>query len=261
MVDLWELRDSYPGTLSGGQQQRVSLARAVVARPRLLLLDEPLSSLDTNLRGQMRREIRRIQQHLGATAVYVTHDKEDAGGLADRVLVLQGGRIVQQGPPRNVFVAPKTAFVAEFVGFDNFFEATVSEMHGQQATVKVGAGSHFRAAAAGPVSPGQAVTVAVRSRLIRVEPHDGAGAAENTFAGTVTSRAHLGDDVEIVINDGLVDLVARVRPDQGQEIRVGQPVLAIPPEGTVVMVEGARRGHSSRAAASGERPGLASSVH
>ena len=249
MVDLWEHRGSYPGTLSGGQQQRVSLARAVVARPRLLLLDEPLSSLDTNLRAQMRREIRRIQQHLGATAIYVTHDKEDAGGLADRVLVLQDGRIVQEGPPRDVFVGPKTAFVAEFVGFDNFFDATVTDLRDGLATVQIGAGNRLRAAAASPVSAGQTVTAAIRSRLVRVEPHDGTTVPENTFAGTVTSKAHLGDDVEIVISDGAVDIVARVRPGYARDISVGQPALASPPEGTVVIVDGARKGGQGRAAA------------
>ncbi|MBN9130241.1 MAG: ABC transporter ATP-binding protein [Paenarthrobacter ureafaciens] len=249
MVDLWAHRASYPGTLSGGQQQRVSLARAVVARPRLLLLDEPLSSLDTNLRAQMRREIRRIQQHLGATAVYVTHDKEDAGGLADRVLVLQDGKIVQEGAPKDVFVAPKTAFVAEFVGFDNFFNATVTEGSDSLATVEIGNGNRLSAATTGPVKAGQQVTAAIRSRLVRVHPYDGGIVPENSFVGTVSSKAHLGDDVEIVITDGAVDLVARVRPGYARDLNVGQPALAQPPVGTVVIVEGTRKGGQGKASA------------
>ncbi|AOY73100.1 ABC transporter ATP-binding protein [Arthrobacter sp. TES] len=249
MVDLWAHRASYPGTLSGGQQQRVSLARAVVARPRLLLLDEPLSSLDTNLRAQMRREIRRIQQHLGATAVYVTHDKEDAGGLADRVLVLQDGKIVQEGAPKDVFVAPKTAFVAEFVGFDNFFNATVTEGSDSLATVEIGNGNRLSAATTGPVKAGQHVTAAIRSRLVRVHPYDGGIVPENSFVGTVSSKAHLGDDVEIVITDGAVDLVARVRPGYARDLNVGQPALAQPPIGTVVIVEGTRKGGQGKASA------------
>ncbi|MER2133281.1 MAG: ABC transporter ATP-binding protein [Arthrobacter sp.] len=241
MVDLWDFRDSYPGTLSGGQQQRVALARAVVPRPRLLLLDEPLSSLDTNLRAQMRREVRRIQQHLGATAVYVTHDKEDAGGLADRVLVLQDGKIVQEGAPRDVFVAPKTAFVAEFVGFDNFFDATVLDSSDDRASVEVGNGNRFTAATSSKLEPGSTVTVATRSRLVRVEPSDGSF-SENGFTGTVLSKAHLGDDVEIVLSDGAAEIVARVRPGYAKDIQPGQTAVGLPPEGTVVVVAGTRKG-------------------
>jgi len=254
MVDLWEHRDSYPGTLSGGQQQRVSLARAVVARPRLLLLDEPLSSLDTNLRAQMRREIRRIQQHLGATAVYVTHDKEDAGGLADRVLVLQDGRMVQQGAPREVFVSPKTAFVAEFVGFDNFFHARVVDATGELALVEFGDGQRLRAAFRSPVADGDQVTVAVRSRLIRVESSSGGDARpENTITGTVLSKSHLGDDVEVVIGDGVVEVVARIRPGYARDLEVGKPATASPPEGTVVIVEGTRKGGQGSALMAGAK--------
>ena len=241
MVDLWEHRDAYPGTLSGGQQQRVALARAVVPRPRLLLLDEPLSSLDTNLRAQMRREIRRIQQHLGATAVYVTHDKEDAGGLADRVLVLQDGKIVQQGAPRDVFVAPKTAFVAEFVGFDNFFEALVVDSGEEQATIEIGNGNRLTAAVTSRLEAGSKTTVAIRSRLVRVSPHDGTP-VDGAIVGTVVSKAHLGDDVEIVISDGIAEVVARVRPGYARDIEVGGFALAQPPVGTVVAVEGKRKG-------------------
>ena len=241
MVDLWEHRDKYPGMLSGGQQQRVSLARAVVARPRLLLLDEPLSSLDTNLRAQMRREVRRIQQHLGATAVYVTHDKEDAGGLADRVLVLQEGNIVQQGKPRDVFVQPKTAFVAEFVGFDNFFTCTVIEHRGELTLVELPNGDQLEASSASQYEIGAQITAAVRSRLIRVSPSDG-DRHEGAFTGELVSKVHLGDDAELVVSDGGVEVVARVRPGYARDLKIGQKVKAEPPEGTVVLVDGVRKG-------------------
>lgn len=242
MVDLWELRNNFPGTLSGGQQQRVSLARAVVARPRLLLLDEPLSSLDTNLRAQMRREIRRIQQHLKATAVYVTHDKEDAGGLSDRVIVLQDGSVIQQGVPRDVFVRPKTAFVAEFVGFDNFYTADVISVNEDQAVVEIGNGNRLTAVSESPVVAGEKVTVALRSRLVRVGQPDGPEAQGNAFFGTVSSKAHLGDDVEVVVSDGAVDMVARIRPIYARDLEPGMKAVAQPPEGTVVIVKGVRKG-------------------
>lgn len=240
MVDLWEHRLSYPSTLSGGQQQRVALARAVVGRPRILLLDEPLSSLDTNLRAQMRREIRQIQQALGATAVYVTHDKEDAGGLADRVLVLQDGRIVQEGAPGDVFVAPRTAFVAEFVGFDNFFDAKVLDP--STGLVEIGSANRIQVHSETRLDKGASVTVAVRSRLLTVEPY-ASDAATLGFVGTVASKVHLGDDVEIVITDGLAELVARIRPELAT-VAVGQRVRAVPDPGSAVSVQGTRRGGS-----------------
>lgn len=244
MVGLLDFADSYPGTLSGGQQQRVSLARAVVGRPRLLLLDEPLSSLDTNLRSQMRREIRRIQQHLGATALYVTHDKEDAGGLADRIAVLQHGRIVQQGPPREVFVRPRTAFVSEFVGFDNFLRATVTETGDGMCTVELPGGTHhLRAAVNRLVAPGDQVTVAVRSRLVRVHPEGREADSDNVFRGIVRSKSHLGDDVEIVVSDGTTEIVARVRPGYADEVTVGAPALAAPPAGASVVVAVGEEAH------------------
>lgn len=240
MVDLWEHRESYPGTLSGGQQQRVSLARAVVARPKLLLLDEPLSSLDTNLRAQMRREIRRIQQLLGATAVYVTHDKEDAGGLADRVIVLQDGQIVQQGPPQDVFVTPRTAFVAEFVGFDNFYTGEVISAEADETIVQISDHTRLVVSSDDQLEAGASSSVAVRSRLVRVSPHDGSPVV-GAMAGTLLSKAHLGDDVELVISDGQAEIVARVRPGYARDVQVGDTVLAQPPQGAAVAVKGTRR--------------------
>ncbi len=185
----------------------------------------------------MRREIRRIQQHLGATALYVTHDKEDAGGLADRIAVLQQGTIVQQGPPREVFVRPRTTFVSEFVGFDNFLRATVTEARDGLCTVELPGGRNtLRAAVERPVTKGDAVTVAIRSRLVRVHPEGREADDGNAFHGTVRSKSHLGDDVEIVVSDGTTEIVARVRPGYADEVVVGEPALASPPAGASVVV-------------------------
>jgi putative spermidine/putrescine transport system ATP-binding protein len=122
LVGLAELAGRKPATLSGGQQQRVALARAIVVRPSLLLLDEPMSNLDTRLRLGMRQELRRIQRETGITSILVTHDQEEALELADVVVVLDGGRVVQQGPPREVFHAPANRFVADFFGYENFLD-------------------------------------------------------------------------------------------------------------------------------------------
>lgn len=119
LVDMERYADRLPAALSGGQQQRVALARALITEPRVLLLDEPLSALDPFLRGRMREELKRLQRELGLTFVHVTHSQEEAMALSDLVVVMQGGRIEQAGPPREVFERPATAFVARFIGGHN----------------------------------------------------------------------------------------------------------------------------------------------
>ncbi len=125
LVDLAGYGEREISQLSGGQQQRVALARALAARPRVLLLDEPLSNLDASLRASMRRELRRIHRETGTTTLYVTHDQLEALTLSDRVIVMQGGRVQQNGTPVQVFSAPANRWVAEFVGFDNFLPASL----------------------------------------------------------------------------------------------------------------------------------------
>ena len=118
-VDMAALADRLPAQLSGGQQQRVALARALITEPRVLLLDEPLSALDPFLRGRMREELKRFQRELGLSFIHVTHSQEEAMALADLVVVMEGGRILQAAPPRDVFERPATAFVARFIGGHN----------------------------------------------------------------------------------------------------------------------------------------------
>ena len=121
------LADRMPRQLSGGQQQRVALARALVIEPEVLLLDEPLSNLDTRLRAEMRDEIRGLQRSLGLTAILVTHDQEEALATADRLVVMNGGRIEQVGTPAEVFEAPRSRFVADFIGMANLLPGRVAE--------------------------------------------------------------------------------------------------------------------------------------
>ena len=128
MVGLEAFADRRPAQLSGGQQQRVALARATVIEPQVLLLDEPLSNLDARLRVDMRQEIRRTQQQLGITTLYVTHDQVEAMSISDRVVVMNQGKIEQIGTPESIFAAPQTAFVADFMGFDNHFKAEVESV-------------------------------------------------------------------------------------------------------------------------------------
>ncbi|GAA3165380.1 ABC transporter ATP-binding protein [Nonomuraea salmonea] len=133
LVGLAHLADRKPKKLSGGQQQRVALARAIAIRPKLLLLDEPLSNLDARLRIQMRAEIRRIQAETELTVVLVTHDQDEALEMSDEMVIMNEGRIVQQGSPQQVFPRPADRFVAEFLGYENFLTAADGTPHDDQA--------------------------------------------------------------------------------------------------------------------------------
>src|SRR6185437_2887423 len=136
LVKLGALADRYPRQLSGGQQHRVALARAIVVKPAVLLLDEPLGALDKMLREEMQVELRSLQQRLGITAVFVTHDQEEALTLSDRVAVMRGGVIEQVGPPKAVYERPRNAFVASFLGASNFFDGRIAAREGAANVVE-----------------------------------------------------------------------------------------------------------------------------
>jgi len=179
-VGLSGFETRLPAQMSGGQQQRVALARAIVIEPKLLLLDEPLSNLDAKLRVQMRAELRRIQRELGITMLYVTHDQEEALALSDRIVVMNGGKIEQLDVPENLFNAPRTRFVANFMGFENLFDYRDGFLHGD--------GGKLPFAVAPPDG-----TVCAGWRPERVTV--GAG----PYNGTVLSRGFLGDAVEYLL--------------------------------------------------------------
>ena len=161
LVRLQSQVDKLPGQLSGGQQQRVAIARAIVVEPPLVLMDEPLSNLDAKLRLEMRAEIRRIHNTLGATTIYVTHDQEEALSLADRIVVLREGEIRQVGTPEELFARPDHLDVAEFMGFRNVVAGRVAGASGEMSQVDVG-GAVMQGRARGPLSAGDACHVAIR---------------------------------------------------------------------------------------------------
>lgn len=135
-VNLTGLDDRYPGQLSGGQQQRVALARALVLNPDILLLDEPLSNLDAKIRVQVRAEIRKLQKELKITTIYVTHDQEEALTLSDRIAVMNAGKVLQIGTPRELYEKPQNRFVADFIGTNNLLEGRVKELNGDLAVIE-----------------------------------------------------------------------------------------------------------------------------
>ncbi|MFV0300807.1 MAG: ABC transporter ATP-binding protein [Paracoccus sp. (in: a-proteobacteria)] len=191
LVGLSGLGDRLPSELSGGQQQRVAVARALVLEPQVLLLDEPLSNLDARLRRRVRTEIRELQQRLGFTAVYVTHDQDEALAVSDRIVVMKDGMIAQDGPPRDLYEAPASEFIADFIGEANVMDCQVLSVEGDQARIRAG-GAEIDLPARG-AAPGPA-RLAVRPGAFNVA-REGEG-----LEGTVATVAYLGDHIEYEID-------------------------------------------------------------
>ncbi|MFI5268399.1 MAG: ABC transporter ATP-binding protein, partial [Chloroflexota bacterium] len=206
LVGLSGFGERLPAQLSGGQQQRVALARGIVARPNILLFDEPLSNLDAKLRAHMRGELKAILSQLGVTAVYVTHDRSEAMAICDRIVLMEEGRIVQEGTPEELFAHPANHFAADFMGGGNFLAATVArsgevDCHGQLVRCQLPAGA----------GPGAAVTLVLRSELLRLSPTVVEG--DNCWPVRIRQRLYLGARAEY-----LVDL-------NGQELRLEETAL------------------------------------
>jgi iron(III) transport system ATP-binding protein len=184
--------------MSGGQQQRVSLARALVVKPKCLLLDEPLSNLDAQLRVGMRREIRRIVKDHGLTAIYVTHDQEEALAMADRLAVLIGGKIAQAGTPEEIYRAPRSAGVASFIGETNLIAGEVREVRNCFALVQTAAGplAGRLTDPAWTPAPGDSVQLSIRPEAWRLHQDTG----DNPVTGKIAERAYLGQRIQYWID-------------------------------------------------------------
>ncbi len=213
-----------PSELSGGQQQRVAVARALVLEPQVLLFDEPLSNLDAKLRRRVREEIRELQQSLGLTTVYVTHDQEEALAVSDRIIVMRNAMIAQEGSPRDLYDTPADRFVADFIGDANLVHAEIAGLEGDDAVVRVG-GLELRLPSRG-LKPGGA-ELAIRPEAIALA----AGSADGAIPGTVTKATYLGNHVEYMVQSAVGELFV-------VDGRVDAPIAA----GTEVSVTLARRG-------------------
>lgn len=195
MVGLTKAERRYPNQLSGGEQQRVALARVLVLRPKLLLMDEPLSNLDAKLRLHMRTEIRRIQQSLGITCLYVTHDQKEALTMSDRIMVMHGGRIEQLGTPMELYEDPATPFVADFIGQANLIAGSlesvgqhglgVINVHGQRLTARMGRQN--------PPAVGQSAYLVVRPENLHLTQ------GSESFASRIVNRLFEGDRIDYQI--------------------------------------------------------------
>jgi iron(III) transport system ATP-binding protein len=188
LVGLGEYAQRPVTSLSGGQMQRVALARSLVYRPQLLLLDEPLSNLDSKLRIRLRDELRRILKMTGMTGLYVTHDQSEAVVLGDRIGVMKDGKLLQMAPPGEIYNRPADSFVANFTGASNVLKGKVLERHGDQAVIDLGAAGRIAAWTPQPLSPGDDARVALRAENIRL----GERGPANSFTGRVTERRYQG---------------------------------------------------------------------
>jgi spermidine/putrescine transport system ATP-binding protein len=227
LVGLTGLENRKPRQLSGGQQQRVALARALVNQPRVLLLDEPLGALDLKLRKQLQLELKRIQSEIGITFVHVTHDQEEAMTMADKIAVMNLGKIEQLGPPQELYERPATAFVAGFLGVSNLLAGTIEGGDG----IRLEDGTLVRARVNGRSGR---VAAGVRPEKITI----GSGGGANSLAGTVSETAYIGVATQVVVRTtaGVVQVFAQNIDSGGRVPAPGTNViLTWAPESTFVV--------------------------
>ena len=192
LVRLDGMASRLPRELSGGQQQRVALARALVLRPDVLLLDEPLGALDLRLRRQMQTELKHLQQRVGITFIYVTHDQEEALAMSDQIAVMGKGRFIQTGTPEHIYSHPKARFVAEFMGSTNLFRAAVKEKKGECWLAETSGGLTVSLPNAAGRPAGEVLTFSIRPEKMALSQDGGMDGWENRFPGRIDSRTFLG---------------------------------------------------------------------
>jgi len=201
MVRLPGVEQRRPAQLSGGQQQRIALARAIVIEPDVLLMDEPLSALDENLREDMRREIDNLQRMLGVTTIFVTHDQREALSMSDKIVVFKDGHVQQSGTPDDVYDQPANHFVADFLGHSNFLPGTVESCESGEAGVRLDAGTMLRSHANVHWQPGSRVEVVVRAQRFEAVRPDEVDKQDhgNYFEGVIKDRSYMGGETSYFV--------------------------------------------------------------
>lgn len=227
LVQLPHAADRMPSQLSGGQQQRIALARAIVVQPDVLLLDEPLSALDANLREDMRVELKRIQDTLAITTVFVTHDQSEALAMSDQIVVMSAGHVEQVGSPEEVYNKPASEFVASFLGNSNILEAKVIEADQQTAKVEVpGLGAllaTIEAADTRSLTGGDTVKLSVRAEKLILDPADAGSEPSTTLSGAVTTVDYQGQVARYFLESGGCQLQA-INPIDEHPVPEGKDV-------------------------------------
>ena len=217
-LELEGFAERYPGQLSGGQRQRVALARALARDPALLLLDEPLGALDAKLRGQVQQELKAIQKRAGKTFFFVTHDQEEALTMSDRIVVMNRGRIEQDGTPEELYFRPASRFVAEFIGETNLLDVGVKGAEGADVVLDWHGHTLRGRAPAAPPRAGETVTASVRLERLRVQAER--PVAENVVQGQVVDRTFLGSRVRLSLRVG--DATLRAYVDTATGLALGE---------------------------------------
>ncbi len=233
IVELGGLEGRMATQLSGGQQQRLALARALVREPRVLLLDEPLSNLDAKLREQMRAELRELQRRLGITTLYVTHDQVEALSMSNRIAVMNQGKIVQEDAPREIYRAPRTRFVADFIGSTNFIAGTWAT-DGRLGHADTPFGP-LEAQASQPLAAGERILLSIRPEDVRLH-RQAPAQATNLIDGRVASVMFVGEFLDCRLDVGGQELRTRQHPSA--QLQRGQRVVVeLPPEACAVLRE------------------------
>lgn len=224
LVGLADLADRYPFQLSGGQQQRVALARAVVTRPRLLLLDEPLSNLDAKIRETSRVWLRDLQQQVGITTVYVTHDQAEAFAMSDMIAVMDMGKLLQFAPPEDLYANPATQFVAEFIGATSFLKGAISSIDKNTVTVRVANGDMLSLPNPSDKTwhENQEVVVGIRSERVEVAGEH----ADNLLNARVVVSTYLGSKWQYEVDTGS----GRLKVESVDAATSDQLSLYLPPD-------------------------------
>jgi spermidine/putrescine transport system ATP-binding protein len=199
MVQLSGMEKRFPKQLSGGQQQRVALARAIVKTPKVLLLDEPLGALDLKLRKEMQLELKALQQRLGITFVYVTHDQEEALTMSDRIAVMSFGKVLQMGTPVEIYERPNCKFVADFIGTSNFLHGKVKSVENGKASVYIQElDAEVMGLISGDISVGEMAAVSIRPEKIRLSEQSAFN--HNCFEGVVSRTTYIGSDTHVYVD-------------------------------------------------------------
>jgi spermidine/putrescine transport system ATP-binding protein len=221
LVKMTPMADRMTSQISGGQQQRVALARALAPKPKVLLLDEPLSALDFKLRKEMQIELKRLQSETGVTFIFVTHDQEEALTMSDRIAVMNEGQILQIGGPKDIYDHPAERFVADFIGDTNFVAAELVAISNEIATVKLPSGVNVQSRAAAGVAAQGKVTLAVRPE------HANLSRTDVLINGTLDNIVYFGTDTHyhITLDHGAPFVVRRQnQPDSAEDYVVGEKV-------------------------------------
>jgi len=227
MLNIEALLDRYPHQLSAGQQQRVALARALVVEPKVLLLDEPLSNLDAKIRAKVRLELRKLQRDLNITVLHVTHDQEEALAVADKIVVMNQGRIEQIGTPIEIYHNPKTKFVADFVGTMNFIVGVVDAVEGEYVSIRVG-DIEMRALNPGNFNLYEKVLLAIRPENVEILL-DKSTISENVFRALIRDSIFLGPFTRYIVSlkdantDVLADVYGVYKNLNGREVYIHIP--------------------------------------